>query len=36
VPVRWHHVEESRVGSLRDSSRMLYDLLALRLRLRRL
>ncbi len=36
VPVRWHHVEESRVGSLRDSSRMLYDLLTLRLRLRRL
>ena len=32
VPVRWRHVEASRVNSLRDSSRMLYDLLRLRLR----
>ncbi len=32
VPVRWRHVEESRVGSLRDSSQMLYDLLRLRFR----
>ncbi len=35
VPVRWHHVEESRVGSMRDSSRMLYDLLMVRLQVRR-
>jgi dolichyl-phosphate beta-glucosyltransferase len=32
VPVRWHHVEASRVNSVRDSSRMLWDLLRLRLR----
>lgn len=32
VPVRWRHVEASRVNSLRDSSRMLYDLLRLRFR----
>ncbi|GAC1570734.1 MAG: glycosyltransferase family 2 protein [Candidatus Dormibacteria bacterium] len=32
VPVRWRHVEESRVSSLRDASRMLFDLLLLRLR----
>ncbi len=32
VPVRWRHVEASRVNSLRDSSRMLYDLMRLRLR----
>jgi dolichyl-phosphate beta-glucosyltransferase len=31
VPVRWRHVEESRVGSLRDSTRMLVDLARLRL-----
>jgi dolichyl-phosphate beta-glucosyltransferase len=31
VPVRWRHIEESRVGSMRDSTRMLYDLLRLRL-----
>jgi dolichyl-phosphate beta-glucosyltransferase len=31
VPVRWRHVEASRVNSLRDSSRMLWDLLRLRL-----
>lgn len=30
VPVRWRHVEESRVGSVRASTRMLYDLLRLR------
>jgi dolichyl-phosphate beta-glucosyltransferase len=30
VPVRWHHVEESRVSGGRDSARMLLDLLALR------
>ncbi len=32
VPVRWRHVEASRVHPVRDSSRMLYDLLRLRLR----
>jgi dolichyl-phosphate beta-glucosyltransferase len=32
VPVRWHHVEASRVNSVRDSSRMLWDLLRLRFR----
>ena len=32
VPVRWHHVEASRVNSVRDSSRMLWDLVRLRLR----
>jgi dolichyl-phosphate beta-glucosyltransferase len=32
VPVRWRHVEESRVGGIRDASRMLYDLLRLRFR----
>jgi dolichyl-phosphate beta-glucosyltransferase len=32
VPVRWHHVEASRVNSVRDSSRMLWDLLRLRVR----
>jgi len=31
VPVRWHHVEASRVSSIRDSTRMLYDLVRLRL-----
>jgi dolichyl-phosphate beta-glucosyltransferase len=30
VPVRWRHVEESRVGGLKDASRMLYDLIRLR------
>ena len=30
VPVRWRHVEESRVGGLGDASRMLLDLLRLR------
>jgi dolichyl-phosphate beta-glucosyltransferase len=30
VPVRWHHVEESRVNGGRDAARMLLDLLALR------
>jgi dolichyl-phosphate beta-glucosyltransferase len=30
VPVRWRHVEESRVGGIRDASRMLFDLLRLR------
>lgn len=30
VPVRWEHVEESRVSGGRDSARMLLDLLALR------
>jgi dolichyl-phosphate beta-glucosyltransferase len=30
VPVRWHHVEESRVSGGRDAARMLLDLLALR------
>jgi hypothetical protein len=33
VPVSgWRHVEASRVHPLRDSSRMLFDLLLLRLR----
>lgn len=32
VPVRWHHVEASRVNSVRDSSRMLWDLVRLRFR----
>lgn len=32
VPVRWRHVEASRVNSVRDSSRMLWDLLRLRIR----
>jgi dolichyl-phosphate beta-glucosyltransferase len=36
VPVRWRHVEASRVHPLRDSSRMLWDLLRLRLRMRRI
>jgi dolichyl-phosphate beta-glucosyltransferase len=31
VPVRWRHVEASRVDSIRDSTRMLYDLVRLRL-----
>jgi len=35
VPVRWRHVEASRVNSLRDSSRMLFDLVRLRLSRRR-
>lgn len=32
VPVRWRHVEESRVGGIGDASRMLIDLLRLRFR----
>lgn len=32
VPVRWQHVEASRVNSVRDASRMLYDLVVLRVR----
>lgn len=32
VPVRWRHVEESRVSSVRDAARMLFDLFLLRLR----
>jgi dolichyl-phosphate beta-glucosyltransferase len=32
VPVRWRHVEASRVNSVRDASRMLFDLLLLRVR----
>jgi len=32
VPVRWSHREDSRVSALRDSSRVLLDLLRLRLR----
>ena len=32
VPVRWRHVEESRVSGGRDAPRMLLDLLALRFR----
>lgn len=32
VPVHWRHVEASRVDSVRDSTRMLYDLFRLRVR----
>ena len=32
VPVRWRHVEESRVSGGRDAARMLLDLVALRFR----
>src|ERR1019366_7614178 len=32
VPVTWSHVEASRVSSIRDSSRMLFDLITLRIR----
>jgi dolichyl-phosphate beta-glucosyltransferase len=32
VPVRWRHVEASRVNSVRDASRMLFDLVLLRIR----
>jgi dolichyl-phosphate beta-glucosyltransferase len=32
VPVRWRHVEESRVGGIGDALRMLYDLVRLRFR----
>lgn len=32
VAVRWRHVEASRVNSVRDASRMLFDLVVLRLR----
>jgi dolichyl-phosphate beta-glucosyltransferase len=32
VPVRWRHVEESRVGGIGDASRMLFDLIMLRFR----
>ena len=32
VPVRWRHVEASRVNSVRDASRMLYDMILLRVR----
>jgi len=35
VPVRWRHVDESRVSGGRDAARMLIDLLALRFRLAR-
>jgi dolichyl-phosphate beta-glucosyltransferase len=35
VPVRWRHVEDSRVDPLRDSARTLYELLSLRLLVRR-
>jgi dolichyl-phosphate beta-glucosyltransferase len=36
VPVRWRHVEASRVDPVRDAARMLLDLVLLRLRRRRL
>lgn len=36
VPVRWRHVEASRVDPFRDASRMLLDLVLLRMRHRRL
>ena len=32
VPVRWRHVEESRVGGIGDALRMLFDLVWLRFR----
>jgi len=32
VPVRWSHVDESSVSSLRDAGRMLFDLVLLRFR----
>jgi dolichyl-phosphate beta-glucosyltransferase len=32
VPVRWRHVEESRVGGIGDALRMLFDLVRLRFR----
>jgi dolichyl-phosphate beta-glucosyltransferase len=32
VPVRWRHVEASRVNLVRDASRMLWDLVLLRVR----
>jgi dolichyl-phosphate beta-glucosyltransferase len=32
VPVRWRHVEASRVSAGRDAARMLFDLVLLRLR----
>lgn len=32
VPVHWRHVEASRVRALRDSTRMIWDLVAIRLR----
>ena len=32
VPVRWSHVDASRVHAVRDSSQMVFDLLRLRLR----
>jgi len=34
VPVRWAHMEDSRVSPLKDSARVLYDLLRLRLAVR--
>ena len=36
VPVRWRHVEASRVDPFRDAARMLLDLVLLRMRRRRL
>jgi dolichyl-phosphate beta-glucosyltransferase len=30
IPVRWRHVEASRVSASSDAARMLYDLLRLR------
>jgi dolichyl-phosphate beta-glucosyltransferase len=35
VPVRWRHVEQSKISPLRDASRMAYDLVKLRLDVRR-
>jgi dolichyl-phosphate beta-glucosyltransferase len=32
VPVRWGHVEQSRVSKVRDSARMLWDLICLRIK----
>ena len=35
VPVRWRHVEESKVSVLRDATRMAYDVVRMRVRLAR-
>jgi dolichyl-phosphate beta-glucosyltransferase len=35
VPVRWQHREDSRVSPFRDSARVLYDMLRLRITVRR-
>lgn len=35
VPIAWHHVPDSRVSPVRDATRMLFDVLLLRARMRR-